>query len=288
MFKRSLIALAATVALTIGAQAEVKELWSTGGFNNPESVYEDAKRGVLYVSNVNGTPLDKDGNGYISKLTPDGKIDTLKWIEGLNAPKGMVIQGDKLFVSDIDQLVEIDLNSGKIAKSYPAEGAVFLNDTAITEDGTVYVSDIAKRKIWQLKDGKMSIWYDDDGIMHPNGLRVEGDKLIVAGWGREMNNDGSTKVPGSLFTIDLKTKELKNLGSGAGIGNLDGLERDGAGNFLVTDWVAGALYRIKEDGSHETLINLNQGSADLEVTNDGKTAIIPMMMDSKVTAYEIK
>ena len=124
--------------------------------------------------------------------------------------------------------------------------------------------------------------------MHPNGMRIEGGKLIVAGWGREMQDDGSTKVAGNLFTIDLATKELANLGSGAGIGNLDGLERGADGTFLVTDFMAGALYRIKEDGSHETLADLNAGSADLEVSEDGKTAIVPQMMDNKVTAWGLE
>jgi DNA-binding beta-propeller fold protein YncE len=280
------LAAAVTVISCANAFAAPKELWSLDGFMNPESVY--ANGSGYYVSNLNGGPLDKDGNGFISKITADGKMETLKWIEGLNAPKGMVMNGTKLYVSDIDNLIEIDTAAGKVAATYPAEGAVFLNDTAVDESGNVYVSDIAKRKIWQLKDGKMSIWYEGDDLMHPNGLRVEGGKLIVAGWGREMGDDGSTKVPGNLFTIDLATKKLENLGSGAGIGNLDGLERGADGTFLSTDFMVGALFRIKEDGSHEQLADLNAGSADLEVSDDGKTAIVPQMMDNKVTAWGLE
>ncbi|MGB8817831.1 MAG: hypothetical protein WCC66_07920 [Rhizobiaceae bacterium] len=275
------------MSLASAAFAAPTELWSLDGFMNPESVYSDPARNVMYVSNVNGTPLDKDGNGFISKITPDGKMGTLKWIEGLNAPKGMVMNGDKLYVSDIDNLIEIDPVAGKVVATYPADGAVFLNDTAVDAAGNVYVSDIAKRKIWQLKDGKMTIWYEKDDLMHPNGLRVEGDKLIVAGWGKEMQDDGSTKVAGNLFTIDLATKELKNLGSGEGVGNLDGLERGANGSFLVTDFLKGALMRIKEDGTSEMLLDMNTGSADLEASEDGKTAYVPVMMDNKVIAYTV-
>jgi hypothetical protein len=278
---------AALSGIAFVAQAEVKELWSLGGFMHPESVYADGAGGY-YVSNVNGAPTDKDGNGFISKVSADGKMTTLKWIEGLNAPKGMVMNGGKLYVSDIDQLIEIDAAAGKVTASYPAEGAVFLNDTAVDEAGNVYVSDIAKRKIWQLKDGKMSIWYEKDDLMHPNGLRVEGGKLIVAGWGREMGDDGSTKTPGNLLTIDLATKELKNLGSGEGVGNLDGLERGTNGSFIVTDFLKGAVLRIKEDGTSEMLMDMNPGSADLEVSEDGKTAIVPVMMDDKVSAWSLE
>lgn len=287
---KSLLASAATVALLIGAtatvQAHTKELWMLGGFSHPESIELDISHQVLYVSNVGGAPLDKDGNGFISKVSRDGKLEQLKWVEGLNAPKGMVIHGFKLYVSDIDNLIEIDTRTGKISNRYPAEGAVFLNDTAVDKTGTVYVTDIAKKKIWQLKDGKMSIWYEKDDLMHSNGLRViHGNKLLVAGWGKDMQDDGSTKVGGNLFTIDLATKEMKNLGSGAPIGNLDGLERDAHGNFLVTDFLAGALMRIKKDGSHEVLMDLNAGSADLDVINKGHVAVVPVMLDDNVRAF---
>jgi hypothetical protein len=283
------IAAALAASAAPGALGETKELWSLAGFSHPESVYEDATRKVLYVSNLNGAPTDKDGNGFISKVGMDGKLITLKWIEGgLNAPKGMVMKGDTLWVTDIDKLVEIDAAAGKIVNTYPAEGAIFLNDPAIDDAGNVYVSDIAARKIWQLKDGKMAIWYGEDNLQHPNGLRVEDGKLVVAGWGRGMKDDGSTETPGNLFTIDLATKALKDLGSG--FGNLDGLEKDGKGDFLVTDFMAGALYRVSADGStHDKLIGgLKPGSADLELLDDGQTVVIPKMMEDTITAYKLE
>jgi hypothetical protein len=280
------VATALLLGTSLSAQAHTRELWTLAGFSHPESVELDISHQVLYVSNVGGAPLDKDGNGFISKVSRDGKLEQLKWIEGLNAPKGMVINGFTLYVSDIDKLVEIDTRTGKITNTYAADGAVFLNDTAVDKNGNVYVSDIAKKKIWQLKDGKMSVWYEKDDLMHPNGLRgIYGGKLLVAGWGKDMQDDGSTKVGGNLFTIEIASKELKNLGSGAPIGNLDGLERDAHGNFLATDFIAGALLRIKKDGSHEVLMDLNAGSADLDVINKGHIAVVPVMMDDNLRAF---
>jgi hypothetical protein len=276
-------------AATAPALAETKEKWTLTGFSHPESVDLDIPHQVLYVSNINGAPLDKDGNGFISKVSRDGKLITLKWIEGLNAPKGMVMQDFNLYVTDIDKLVQIDTRSGKITNTYPAEGAVFLNDPAIDASGNVYVTDIAKRKIWQMKDGKMSVWYGKDDLMHVNGLRViYGGKLLVAGWGKGMHDDGTTDSLGNLFTIDLATKEMKNLGNGQLVGNLDGLERDAHGNFLVTDFNAGGLYRIHKDGNHEMLLDLKPGSADLDVIDKGRTAIVPRMLEDTVTAYSVE
>jgi hypothetical protein len=287
-----LLASAATLAFfalgAISAQSHTVEKWMLGGFSHPESVELDLSHNVYYVSNVGGGPLDVDGNGFISKVTPDGKMQELKWVAGLNAPKGMVINGYKLYVSDINKLVEIDTRTGRIENRYNAPESVFLNDTAVDGDGNVYVSDIAKKKIWQLKDGKMSIWYEKDDLMHPNGLRViKGNKLLVAGWGKDMQDDGSTKVLGNLFTIDLATKELKNLGSGEPVGNLDGLERDAHGGYLVTDFLKGALLRIRKDGSSEMLMDLNAGSADLDVNKNGHLAVVPVMMDDNVRAFSV-
>ncbi len=270
------------------AHAHTVKRWTLTGLSNPESVLLDVAKQYMYVSNINGGgPTGKDGNGFISKISRDGKMLEQKWITGgLHAPKGLVMNGSKLYVSDVDRLAEIDTNTGKITAFYDAPGAVFLNDTAVDAAGNVYVSDIAKRKIWQLKDGKMSVWYEKDDLMHPNGLRViYGGKLLVAGWGKDMQEDGSTKVPGNLFTIDLATKELKNLGNGAAIGNLDGIGRDAHGNFLVTDFMAGGLYRVRKDGTSEQLVDLKSGSADLDVIGRGHIVVIPQMMESEVTAY---
>ena len=85
---------------------KINELWKTEGFSNPESVVYDKTTDALYVSNVNGSAMEKDGNGFISKVALDGKILKLDWATGLNAPKGLAIYDGKLYTADIDTLVE--------------------------------------------------------------------------------------------------------------------------------------------------------------------------------------
>jgi sugar lactone lactonase YvrE len=264
------------------------EVWTAEGFKNPESVLFDEARKVFYVSNVNGVPNEKDGAGHISKLSADGVVLEAEWVTGLDAPKGLVMRGDQLFVPDIDRLVAIDVNTGKIVGTWNAEEAKFLNDTAVGEDGRVFVSDMITNSIYVLDGESLSLWLNDEALQHPNGLRIEQDRLLVAPWGKELQQDFSTKVPGHMIAVDLASKAISTVGSGAPVGNLDGLEPDGQGNWLVTDWVAGALHRIKADGSFEMLLDLNQGSADLEVIDNGGLAIIPMMMDNTVVAHTTK
>ena len=286
MFVSRLIACPAAVLLLAAPAALAEEVWSTGGFEAPESVVHDRARDVLYVSNVVGDPVGKDGVGYISRLAPDGTVPEMQWIGGLDAPKGMVLAGDTLWVSDIDRLVAIDLEAGEISGSWPAEGAVFLNDTAVDAAGRIYVSDMLTDRIHVLDGDSLSVWLEDDALTHPNGLVVQDGRLLVAAWGRDLQDDFTTLEPGHLLSVDLETRAISVV-STAGVGNLDGLEPDGAGGWLVTDWVAGGLHRIAPDGAAQKLLDLAPGSADLEYLPEDKLAIIPMMLDGVVTAQRI-
>lgn len=267
-------------------QAQPAKVWETAGFMAPESVVLDEAHDVLYVSNINGQANEKDGNGFISKVKPDGTVVELHWVDGLDAPKGMVIAGHMLYVADIDRLVAIDINTGKIAASHAAPGAIFLNDTAVDSAGRVYVSDMMDNSIWRLDGSAFTRWVQDAALEGPNGLRVEGDRLLVAAWG-VITEGFATKTPGHMKTVSLSSGAIASLGSGAPVGNLDGLEPDGKGSWLVTDWMAGGLYRIAASGKAELLLDLNQGSADHEFVEKDGLAIIPMMMDGTVAAYKL-
>ena len=119
----------------------------TSGVQSPESAYFDAASGFVFVSNIGGGgPTGKDGDGFLSKLTPDGKVVAAKWITGLNAPKGIRSSGGRLWVSDIDQLVGVDIAQGKIAERVAVPGAEFLNDVACDAQGAVYVSDMTEQQ----------------------------------------------------------------------------------------------------------------------------------------------
>src|ERR1041384_4269172 len=163
--KASLIA--AAIALVPGvmpsASAAPVEVWQTTGLKHPESALPDPTATFAYVSNVNGQPLDKDGNGFISKVSlKDGKALELEWAKGLDAPKGLALANGHLYAADIDKLVEIDAGSGKILARYDAPGSQFLNDVAAAPDGTVYVSDSTASAIWRLQNGKLEKWLEGE------------------------------------------------------------------------------------------------------------------------------
>jgi hypothetical protein len=257
---------------------------SISGFDTPESVYWDAPSKAWYVANVAGSPVDKDGKGWISKLDASGKILEAKWVEGLNAPKGLRVHAGTLIVSDIDEVVFIDLRKHAVKQKVAIGGAKFLNDTAVDAKGNVYVSDTFTNTVYRLgRDRKAEVFVQGEQLEGPNGLLVDGKSLLVAAWGviTEPKTFG-TKTAGRILTIDLKTKKVEPLGAGAVLGNLDGIEKDGA-SYLVTDWVAGKLFRVAADGTSTELKAGFKTSADFGYNAETRQVFIPEMMAGKVT-----
>ena len=263
----------------------VTEAWRLGGFEAPESVAYNPVTEVFYVSNINGNPVEKDGNGYISTVTSAGVLLERKWLDGLNAPKGMAVTDDTLLVADIDELLVINLSDRSITR-FTAPEARFLNDVAIDAKGRVYVSDTMDDAIYRLEDGNLSLWLKSPELEAPNGLLAESSRLVVAAWG-VMTEGFATNTPGHLKTVSLADKSLSSLGSGDPIGNLDGVEADVFGHYLATDWMVGKLYRISSGGEATLLLGLDQGSADLEFLPRENLAVIPMMLNGTIVAYHL-
>ena len=251
------------------------EIWRTTGFSAPESVEWDAGAGLFYVTNMGADPMAKDGDGYIGTLGADGVIKTDKWVTGLDAPKGMAIQGGKLFTADIDQLVEIDIASGQVTNRYPAAGAVLLNDIIAAPDGRVFVSDTFGNSVWVLEGGAMAIFAQDPMLMGANGLTLDGNALIVANLGDV--SQGFDKIkPGMVVSVDLTTKAITAYGSADPSGVLDGVEPDGAGGVLITDNMGGRLLQQAPGGAAVQVGTLEPGAADLEFVADQGLVVVPL------------
>lgn len=256
------------------------KLWETKAeLRVPESVLYNPSEGILYVSNINGKPTEKNGKGFISKVSLSGEIVVLKWATGLHAPKGSGIYGDRLYVTDIDELAEIDLKTGRIVSRYPAAGAGFLNDVTIDKDGSVYVSDMSSKNsvIYKLVQKKMVVWLKGPEISRPNGLYAEKDTLIVG-------NSGD----GSLKAVSLATKEVSiiaRIGSG-----IDGVQSDGKGNYFISDWRGKTSY-VTSSGHVTVLMDTTSqkiNSADIEYIEGKRILLIPTFFDNRVVAYQVE
>lgn len=257
------------------------------GIKAPESAYLDEATGVLFLSQIgDGGGDKKDGDGWISKLSPDGKVLVNKWVTGLDSPKGIRSHQGTLWVSDIDQVVAIDIAKGQITQRVKIEGAKFLNDVACGPDGTVYVSDMPVSRVYQIKDGQPSVFAEGPELENPNGLLVDDGRLILGGWGTGLKPDFSVETPGRLLALDMKTKKVTPI-TDKPLGNLDGIERDGHGGYVVSDWKAGKVFHVSKTGESKLLLALPQGAADHAYLIKQKRLILPRMMENCVTAYDL-
>src|SRR5215216_1706087 len=187
---------------------KIEKVWETiTELKTPESVIYEPNENMLFVSNIDGAPDGKDNQGFISKVSSlNGSTIMLNWVTGLNAPKGMTITNNNitnntlLYVSDITDLVEIDVNSGKIINRYNAPGSGFLNDVASDNQGYVYVSDTVTNTIYRLdtknlgnnsnnNNASLQVWLQTPELNGPNGLYVDdtNNRLIVVSFGAFSN-----------------------------------------------------------------------------------------------------
>lgn len=269
--------------LASGVVASVQAADITG-FSHPESVFVNAGKKEVYVSNLGEKldPMGKDNDGFISKLDNNGKIVEIKWIANLNAPKGMNVIGNTLYVVDIDVLKGFDIASKKEVLSIPVSGAVFLNDIVVLDNNTLLVSDTGTGIIHKFDVAKKK--YEtftklDSQYGGPNGLMLDSKKkaLIVVGY------DPAGKQKGSVVSIDLKTKKATKITEP--LGALDGIVVAKNGDLLVSDWgenLQGVIYRIDSKGGLSKIdVEIMGGPADMY--SDGKNLWIPRMVDKKIT-----
>ncbi len=250
--------------------------WRLGGFAGPESTILSGDPGVIYVSNVNGPGTEKDGNGFISRVSTSGQMLQREWASGLNAPKGIFLVGDTLYATDIDEVVAIDASSGAIRARTPVPGAAFLNDITRAPDGTLLISDSRGHRIYALRDGAASVWSEDALLDSVNGLLPEPNRLIVT---TMVNNTGR------LLAIDYQTRAITVLAEGIGRG--DGVGALGQGRYIVSS-VPGQMQVISADGVVRTILDT---SADPRSLNDfhleGSTLYQAHMNTHEVTAYTV-
>jgi sugar lactone lactonase YvrE len=283
--KRSVSTLFLTVGLLMATAGHAAEKWRASGFKTPESVLYDTANKRLIVSNINGGMTDVDGNGYLSLVSMDGKVVAEQWASGMDAPKGMAISGNRLYVADITQVRVVDLATGKIAQTVKLDGAVFLNDVTANKAGEVFVTDTMANAIYRIAGGNAELWLQDALLNSPNGILADGNRLIVGTWGKGIRQDFTTEEPGGLIAIDVATKKITPLPQAEKFGNIDGVVKVGD-DFIVSDYMAGILYRYSPGKSVIKIATLKPGSADIDT--DGKTVFVPMMMEGEVVAISLE
>lgn len=269
--KISLAAMLAFTAFNAGAQNSLKQIWATDTtLAIPESVLPD--KDVLYVSLIDGGAWARDGQGGVGKVGTDGKIINDKWITGLNAPKGMAKIGNLLYVADLDEVVVINIKSGKIDNKIKITGAENLNDVTADSKGAIYVSDSKHGTVYKIEKGAATLYLEN--LRGVNGLKAAGNKLFIL--------TGKTMF---VANAEKQLTEITPLENGG-----DGIELVGNGDFLVTAW-SGYFYYVKADGTKQLLLDTHTNknkTADIGYDPVKKIVYVPTFLGKSVVAYQLQ
>lgn len=261
------------------------------GFQTPESVLYDEKSDRYLVSNINGPALLKDDNGFISKLSPNGAVENLKWIDGtstgftLNGPKGMAISKGRLFVADIDSVRVFDAGSGAYINSYAISGAGFLNDVVAAPNGDIYVTDsgiagsplpIGNDAIYKISGQNVTKIAGGLELSQPNGLEFHGQTITMV----PLGSDKVFELPANGGA--LVTKATMPAGS------LDGVVRLDDGTLFVSSWNGSAVYKLAPDGTITTEVSNVVSPADIGFDSLRNRILIPVFLLDKVVIHPIQ
>jgi sugar lactone lactonase YvrE len=287
-FLKALIAFQFAILLFTKVNAVEPIFIDAIGLATPESIEYYADEDVYLVTNINGNPLEADGNGFISKIGPDGKVIDLRWIDGarsgirINAPKGAAINGNILYVADLDEVHLFDLPSGRQLTSVKINGSTFLNGITPGDGDTVYVTDSGLKAgeggfmpsgsdaIYQISaSGKYRAILKDKGMGRPNGIVSNQGKLTIVTFGS-----------GSIFTID-EAGRLAELTAPPN-GGLDGLLSLDDGSYVLSSWEGSAIYRLNPAGSYEVLANALDAPADIGYDDKRKRILVPLFKQNRL------
>jgi hypothetical protein len=249
------------------------------GFETPASVIHDEAVDIYLVSNVNGEPLARDGNGFISRMEPGGRLIGLRWIEGgkdgveLNAPKGMAILGDTLFVADIDCVRLFNRRSGDPMGSVCPDGASNLHDLAVKRRGPLYVTDRGGALFAIEGDGSWSEVLRGDSLGEPTGIASSVRGVFVAGF---QNRSVSQLWPEELKPF-VRGRDWK----------LTGLTITEDGSFVFSNWADSTILFIQASrgGSRGNIFTLLQDvPTPGDIGYDGRRdrILVPVLEQNRV------
>lgn len=263
----------------------------TSELQTPESVLHDPEQDVYFISNINGQPLEADGNGFISRVEAANGTMQAKWIDGerdgvdLDAPKGMGIVGDELWVTDITRIRRFDRRTGQPRGEIPIPNSSFLNDIAVSGDAAI-VSDTGMRAgaggfepsgteaIYRVQSsGNVERLASGEMLGKPNGIAASGDAIWVVTFG---------------------TNELYQLSDGRKTnvttlpeGSLDGLVALSGGDVIVSSWDASAVYRGRPGGTFAPLLENIDAPADIGFDEKRNLLLVPHFNENRVSFHRL-
>ena len=287
-----------TAQAAAAAPAMFANAGATDSMKTPESVRYDADLDAYFVSNINGNPSQKDGNGFIAKVEAGNTAAMTMFVQSgkngatLNAPKGMAIVGDTLWVADIDVMRAFNKKTGAVIANVDLRPlkVEFLNDVVAGPDGSIYVTDTG-------------IHFDEKGAMtHPGHDQII--KLTARRPSVAVKSDSALKGPNGIawdavngrFVLGpfndkavsaWKDGDTTVTAIASGPGGYDGVEVLADGRILVTSWSDSSVQVFSNGAFHKVIGNV-EAPADIGVDTKRNVVALPRFNAGKVEYFTIK
>jgi sugar lactone lactonase YvrE len=270
---------------------------ATDSMKTPESVRYDADLDAYFVSNINGNPSAKDGNGFIARVDASKTSAMTKFVESgkggvtLNAPKGIAIVGDTLWVADIDVVRAFNKRTGAVIANvdFRPLKATFLNDVVAGPNGVIYITDTGVKfddkgamthpgqdQIFTITGRKPGVAFkSDSALKNPNGIAWDGanNRFILGPF-----ND---KVVAAWKAGDSTVTPI-----GTGPGGYDGVEVLADGRILVTSWADSSVHVIT-NGTFRKVVGNVEAPADIGIDTKRNVLAIPRFNAGRVDYFTI-
>ncbi len=253
------------------------------GLSGPEAVHYDAGQDVYFISNFNGDAAG-DANGFVSRVAPDGEIETLRFMVGtsafpLHGPRGMRIVGDVLWVADADGLHGFDRFSGKQLEfiDFSEHAPRFLNDVEADSAGALYLTDTGDARLFRVDNGEIEVLAAEALESPPNGIvwYSEIDAFVLAPWGDGLDLKAWRPAEGKLV-------EIGRLPEG---GNIDGLE-EYDGRLIVASQADQAIWSWR-NGEAVKLFGTPGRPADIGIDSRRGRIAVPYIALDRVELWAL-
>jgi sugar lactone lactonase YvrE len=293
------VTLAITIAACAGSSTDgvpASRVAMLDGFLRPESMRYDPDQDVWFVTNVNGG-TERDNNGFISRVSGDGRLENRRFIAGgqkgvtLHGPKGMVIVGDTLWMTDIDAVRGFHRRTGAPVATVDLAslGALFLNDITVGPDGSLYLTDTGVRfdsagqrqhpgpdRIFRVRGRKASIALESAALGQPNGITYDARarRFLFA------------PIVGDSALQEWSPGQQQLRAVARGPGRYDGVEVTPEGRVLVSAWNDSTVNAVRE-GRLVPLIRGVPSAADIGYDPARRRVGVPLIADGRIEIWQL-